>query len=509
MGLGVPLSCVSMEYLKTRRSGGRTLLHGGSARGWVLAAILVTIAQNPAHADLRPELQRALAAVPHARTQTGACVVDLSTGRTVFEHAADTPFVPASTMKIFAMAAALQELGADFQFETVLATDGIHLYVVGDGDPAFGDPRLADRRHEPIDAVFHAWAKRLRETGTTNIPGNLLLDTSVFDRELLHPSWEASDLGKWFAAPIGALNFNDNCVDITLAPRAAGAPALVDVRPRASIIRITNKTQSGGSGDPVLRHTPLTYDYTVSGPCPKEWPFGPASFPKPALLFAEAMRASFSGEGVTFSGTIDRAVVRRPDGTLAPELVVLATHRTPLSNVLNRIGKNSQNLFADALLKRAGYAWSRRKGQAKPVGSWAHGANAVEAVMAKTGASPAGFKLADGSGLSRDNRCTARQQTALLAWMYRQKWFDEFRENLTIAGVDGSLHKRLRDHPNRVFAKTGTMRSVRALTGYVTDAHGPRFAFSIIFNGYPGPSTPYREIQDQFCIALIREADEK
>ena len=85
------------------------------------------------------------------------------------------------------------------------------------------------------------------------------------------------------------------------------------------------------------------------------------------------------------------------------------------------------------------------------------------------------------------NRCTARQQAATLAWVNRQVWADLFRENLSVAGVDGSLHRQLKAYPNRVYAKTGTMRSVRALTGFVTGPQGPRFAFSVIFNGYPRP----------------------
>jgi len=369
MGNRRSLSYASMKPMRTGTSPARTGLRHRSRRGPLLVALLLAIDAVPLAADLPRELDGVLAAVPHARTKTGACVIDLNTGRTLYSRGADTALIPASTMKLFAMAVAIQELGSDFGFETRLATDGVNLYVVGDGDPAFGDPKLALRRDEPIDAAFHRWARRLRDAGTDNIPGGLVLDTSVFDEKLIHPTWETEDLSTWYAAPVGALNFNDNCVDITLSPRGPGLPAEVDVSPEAPVIRVINKTRSGGKGSPVLHHTPFSHEYTVSGRCSKTWRFGPASFPEPALLFGEALRAAFARESVTFSGTIGRAVVRRHDGSLRPELVVLATHRTALPDALRRAGKNSQNLFADALWKRAGYAWSRRNEVFTAIGS--------------------------------------------------------------------------------------------------------------------------------------------
>ncbi len=459
------------------------------------------------HAGLPQRLRNVLAQVPHSRTSVSACVVDLASGETVFSLNENNPLIPASTMKIFAMAIAIEELGSGFAFETILGTDGIDLFVFGDGDPAIGDEKLTSRRGASVYTVFERWAAILRESGTSNIPGNLIIDESIFDGEFLHPSWEAGDLGKWYAAPVGALNFNDNCVDITLVPQVRGTPPLVEVTPVAPAIRVINKAKSGGSGNPVLHHVFDSHTYRVSGNCPKRWPFGPVSFPDPGLLFADTLRSIFTRQGVTFSGTTQRQRVRQDDGSVPQHIVPLATRRTPLNDVLNRCGKDSQNVFAEALLKRAGYAWSRRTGQTAPVGTWPSGALAVTAMMPRVGTNLDGFHLADGSGLSRDNRCTARQQVATLAWINNQRWSTQFRENLSIGGIDGKLRKRLKRYPNRVFAKTGTMRGICVLTGYIMDAARPRFAFSIMFNGYTGPSTPYRKIQDEFCAALVRKVD--
>ena len=113
-----------------------------------------------------------------------------------------------------------------------------------------------------------------------------------------------------------------------------------------------------------------------------------------------------------------------------------------------------------------------------------------------------GLVVADGSGLSRRNACTARQLTAMLAWAYRQPFAPVLHDSLATAGVDGSLRKRLKDSDGRVHAKTGTMRGIRALAGYVDSDAGPRYAFAVLFNGYPGGSAPYNTIQDRFCRVL-------
>ncbi len=449
------------------------------------------------------DLEAVLSKLPHPQTRCSGCVIDLAANRVVYERYADAPLIPASAMKVFTMAAALAELGPDFTFETVLATDRVSLFVIGDGDPGFGDEKLHKARGEAIAAPFERWAGALRRLGLAVIPGGLVIDESIFDDQRLHPSWEAEDLGKWYAAPVGALNLNDNCLDITVSPaQQRNALALVTVQPESSMVRIVNNCRSGGEGTPVLHHQPGTLEYRISGRCGKRWPFSPVAFPDPGMLFADSLRTLFARHGVAIRGEIQRGRVRRPDGTLPPELTVVARHHTPMVDVLARAGKDSQNLFAECLLKRTGYAWAKRRGLDDPRGSWTLGAQAVVTVLERAGVSTGGFAVADGSGLSRDNACSARQLASTLAWAHRQPFGGMLHASLATAGADGSLRKRLKDSDGRVHAKTGTMRGVRTLAGYVDSDGGPRFAFAVMFNGYSGPSAPYKDVQDRFCRVL-------
>jgi len=458
-----------------------------------------------AESPLGQSLHSLLATLPDQSAVAGACVIDLASGSTVFAHHADQPMVPASNMKVFAMAAAINELGTDFVFETILAVDGHNLYVIGDGDPAFADEKLYRARNEPIHVDFDRWAGALRERGLATVPGDLVIDESIFDGQFVHPSWERGDLDNWYAAPVGGLNINDNCVDITVSPAGRGGPVQVAVEPDNSLLRIINKCKSGGKGSPLLNlhHGAAGLEYIISGRCTKRWTFEPVSFPDPGLLFADSLRTALAKRGVMVQGGVQRGRVRDALGRLPNTLTVVARKISPLADVLRRTGKDSQNLFAECLLKRTGYAWAKRHGLPDPQGSWKLGAAATWDWLTQAGVPTGGLVIADGSGLSRDNRCTARQLAATMAWIHSQPGSDLFRASLSIAGIDGSLRKQLTDMPGLVQGKTGTMRGVRTLSGYVSrGSGGGGYAVAVMFNGYKGPAAPYKTIQDRICRTL-------
>ena len=538
---------IRMAIGYSRRSRGPTRIIAGASRAGLLVAItILTAATAHVRAGIDEQLGALLAKLPHPAVEVGACVIDLRDDRTVFARGADTPITPASAAKVFVMAAALEELGPAFRFETLLLTDGINLYVIGDGDPAFGDERLHRARDESIVSDFDRWADALHARGVQRISGDLVIDESVFDDQWVHPSWEQEDLDNWYAAPVGALNFNDNCIDITLQPtRGGGGLVSVSFQPETALVKIVNRCRSGGAGTPILHHVADSFEYRISGRCNRRWRFGSVSFPDPGKLFADAFRTVLQRRGISIAGRIVRRRVRQADGTFENPLSLVASRETPLEDVLRRIGKDSQNLFAECLLKRVGYerAWRQARGARRPPsrslrdhavdsrggatprrispeavsdrpdgqpraddlparGSWSSGGRVVVSMMRRAGIDTRGLHIADGSGLSRDNTCTARQLATLLSWMHRQTGGSLLHDNLSTAGVDGSLRKRLKSIPGRVFAKTGTMRGVRTLAGYVDDENGPRFAFALLFNGYTGSSAPYKAIQDRFCMAL-------
>ncbi|MHC5109590.1 MAG: D-alanyl-D-alanine carboxypeptidase/D-alanyl-D-alanine endopeptidase [Planctomycetota bacterium] len=479
----------------------------------VFLTALISHAQAQNRSTLVRQLDAVCANMPHASTKLSVCVVDLNTGSTVFAKQADTPLVPASTMKLFTMAAAVDILGADFEFITRFAFDSNHLYVIGDGDPCIGDERLARLHEQDHRRPFQDIIAALKTKGVSHIPGYLILDDAVLDRNYLHPAWESGDHGKWYAAPVGAFNLNDNCLEITLTPGAKnGSPPVIDYWPRFHSIEFVNKARTGSGKNPVVYHPPGTQKYIISGRCSKTWPFGPVAVENPAVVFGEALHTALAEavieveRGVAF---VDQAGIGPIDLSRA---TVLATQKHALGDALLRIGKNSQNLFAEAVFKRMGHAFAQREhrlvdGSPEP-GSWENGQEAVLSFLDRVLKDTKNLSISDGSGLSRENQCSSRHLVSLLQFAHGNPAFGMFMDGLAISGVDGSMRKRLRDDPNRVIGKTGTMRGICSLAGYVLDEQGHRrFAFSVIFNGYKGGSAPYRKIQDRICERLIAATD--
>ncbi len=458
-------------------------------------------------AELASQIEGLLRSVPASTVEYGVAVVDAENGRLVFSRNAEQPLIPASNQKLLVMAAGLELLGRRFEFRTVLGLRRGDLVIIGDGDPAIGDPKLCEPTGDGVLAMFHGWARALLNNGHTSIPGDLIIDESIFDEQLVHPSWEAADVQKWYGAPVGALNLHDNCIEVTVWPATQpGDAALWSVTPPATIVEIINRVRSGGAGVPVIAGSGEPFRFILSGSCGSRAALEPVPAPDPGLLFADVFRGVLESAGFGVAGELRRERVRTRQGALPGDIEIIAVHRTPIGDVLTRIGKDSQNLFAECLAKRIGYEHMRRTSGAPARGSWVTASSAVQAFGRRIGMDTSGMVFADASGLSRDNRVTAGQFVDLLVYMFRRGDRDIFMESLAVPGKEGSLRKRMRGLEGSVLAKTGTLRGVKSLSGYVR-SDGRTYAFSIIFNGYQGPSAPYKRIQDQFCRLLAAHSE--
>jgi D-alanyl-D-alanine carboxypeptidase/D-alanyl-D-alanine-endopeptidase (penicillin-binding protein 4) len=228
------------------------------------------------------------------------------------------------------------------------------------------------------------------------------------------------------------------------------------------------------------------------------------SIPEPLLFSATAMREHLAARGITVAGKLRFERVRTPAGNVPSDCVIIAEESTPLSDVLGRIGINSQNMFAEALLKRVGYEWSHGRGHRPAIGSWENGRQAVGAFLARTGCDPATVVISDGSGLSRANRVSAADLVRVLRHMHAGPDRELFVTSLAGNRTGGTLQKRMKSVAGEVYAKTGYMRGIRTLSGYVRALDGRWYAFSVLFNGFKGSSAPYNRIHDQVCRILAR-----
>jgi D-alanyl-D-alanine carboxypeptidase/D-alanyl-D-alanine-endopeptidase (penicillin-binding protein 4) len=140
-------------------------------------------------------------------------------------------------------------------------------------------------------------------------------------------------------------------------------------------------------------------------------------------------------------------------------------------------------------------------------GSWSSGGEATHEFLKRNGIDDSRYVLVDGSGLARGNRVTARLITDLFVVMHSHRYSELFFSTLPIGGRDGTIAKRMKDIEGHVFAKTGYIGGVRALSGYVRTRRGQWLAFSIIYNNIPGSVAPFEALQDDACRVLVAWPD--
>lgn len=474
--------------------------------------------------ELRARIETVLNNPDLAPSQMAVKVVSLDTGRTLFEENAEKLLHPASNMKIYTVAAALDRLGPDYRFKTsayapsapdASGTIRGDLVIYGRGDPSFAAGFNSGDYYRAIDD----FAARIAAAGVRRVEGNIVGDESYFTGGRLGYGWEWDDLQWYFGAEISALTVNDNALDLFVRPgQEVGSQAVVVTGPVTPAVQIVNRATTGprGSRRDLTVHRPLgTNVIEVGGSVPlgldltDKGLVGSVAVPNPALVFVYMLRSSLASKGVVVTGqsqTIDAAGrVLRPLRTDA--LVELASVQSPpLSVISAQTMKPSQNLYTELLLRTLGATAAQSATSSPPAQTSAErGVESVKAFLRAAGVEPRGqFVMADGSGLSRHNYITAGATVRLLTYMTTHRHGAAFRDSMPIAGVDGTLRTRLRDTPaqGNMRAKTGTINAVASLSGYVTSASGERLAFSIILNNYPEESGSRRSHIDAVAVLL-------
>jgi D-alanyl-D-alanine carboxypeptidase/D-alanyl-D-alanine-endopeptidase (penicillin-binding protein 4) len=311
---------------------------------------------------------------------------------------------------------------------------------------------------------------------------DLVLDASRFDKEYLHPDWPRDQLERWYCAPVAALVYNDSCWDVTVHPGPAPeAPSRIAVEPNLLFPVVLNRCETVRHGSPVIHlgHADGC-EFEVRGRvrAGDAGVGGHVTVRDPVRFFGDAFRAALVAEGVAVAGTVR-------EGKLLGAREILA-YRTDLGRTLDVMLVNSQNLYAECVFKRLGE------------GSFASAAEALAGALRALEVPTAGLVVRDGSGLSKENRVSARTIFGVLQAMRDEPLFVES----LAAGGEGTLGKRYRDLGPRLRAKTGTIDGVRALSGYVTGRGGGRYVFTILANGESAARA--RRLQDLVVTALAR-----
>jgi serine-type D-Ala-D-Ala carboxypeptidase/endopeptidase (penicillin-binding protein 4) len=459
---------------------------------------------RPVPTPLSRAIDRVVDRAAFASALWGIEVRSLATGAVLYARNAGKNLKPASVLKIVTAAAALDVLGPDARFRTTLESAAAldaegrllgDLYLVGHGDPTLSARFGAGRP----TVAFEELAAALRAAGIRRVEGRIVGHEGAFRGERRGADWGWEDLVWCYGAEVSALSFNDNCADLLLtAGEKPGDPTRVERRPTTayySVVSTATTSPRGTKSELTLVRDfganliRLSGTYAAGDP---PWE-GSVALEDPARYAATVF-----GEVLAASGITVAAGVATSSDPLPADARVLAAHEgPPLAEILKVLDKESQNLYAELLLRHLGL-------RVKNDGTAEAGGAAVREFLTRIGVAADAWALQDGSGLSRSDLADAHGVASLLAAMARHPQAQVFRDSLAIAGVDGTLKGRFRGTPlaGRLVAKTGTLRYANGLAGYVTAASGEPLAFAIFLTQFTGPGREATGAIDEIALAL-------
>lgn len=444
-----------------------------------------------------PLVQSLVGAKLFAQARVGVAVFDLEGERWLHAHAQDVALNPASNAKLLTAAAALGTLGGAHTFLTTVSGSlegGVvegPLVLRGHGDPSFSTADVADL------------VERLVQKGVKAVKGGVRVDQGFFDDAFVPPAFEQQE-DEWapFRANTAAVSLDGNTMTLVIEAGEKGKAAQVHVEPEGAAVvegEVRCDSTKGDKPELALRVEGGVVHARVSGS------IRPGTH---VLRYVKRAHDPRLLAGLTLKRLLVRAGVR-VEGEVAlgagAEGRVLAEHASaPLAALLFRVGKQSDNTYAETIFRALD---AEAKGKQ---GSGAGAASAVERFLARVGVAGEGLVVKNGSGLFDANRVSPAQFVKLLGWAWREPGIHpEFVSQLAVGGVDGTLRARF-DEPElrgRIRAKTGTLEHVASLVGYVLRTDGRRpVAFALVandVNDVPGARMAF----DAFVRGVVAEID--
>lgn len=430
----------------------------------------------------------------------GVLVEVTGSSEPLFKLNADEGLIPASNRKLFTGALALEYLGPEWVFRTYLyqtgrlEADGTlngNLVIVPSGDPTFSKELF---KSATPDWVFRDWAKKVEEAGIKRVTGDLLVDCSNWDMGDMSPrGWADRVMNDSYAPQTSPLTINKNLTNIVLTPGRSGQPANVSFIPAATGYPVVNKTVSGREGASRAKRLENTH-IEVTGNVKEKKTIWSLPIDRPTLYAAANFRHHLAENQIPIDGSV--RIITAPGSLPNPttQNVIAMVQSPPLIEIVDYMMKRSDNHMAEQIYVAVSHA---RLGR----GSYSNSLRLEQEMLRRAGIDPSRVKIYDGSGLSEANRVAASDVVKLLNYMSRHQYSKEFYNSLAIAGRDGTLRSRMHDIRGRVHAKTGTIRAVKTLSGYVSLNDGRLVSFSFLVNQH---SSNPQGLHDRLCRTLAR-----
>jgi serine-type D-Ala-D-Ala carboxypeptidase/endopeptidase (penicillin-binding protein 4) len=408
---------------------------------------------------------------------TSLYIIDAKTGQVVFDKNSQIGLAPASTQKIITSVTAFELLGKDYKYKTELGIDWkdsfqTSICIKSTGDPSFGSNRFTDTKPDKIMEVFY---KKLLNAGMKKFSNQFLIDNSNFETQIIPDGWIWQDIGNYYGAGAGGLNWKENQFDITLKSSekiGAGVKIISVIGEKDYPRRIISELKSAakGSGDNAFIYLPVeNADYIVRGTIPigeNDFKISGAAY-EPASFFITDLSKYIAAKMKLPSGWNQEMRMysySKFPGSVKP---VYTHYSPPLDSINYWFLKKSINLYGEALIKTLAY-------EKNGFGATDSGVVIIKNFWKEKGLDTDELNINDGSGLSPMNRVTAHAQVEILKYAKTKNWFPSF-------------YNALPDY-NGMKMKSGTIRDVKGFCGYHTSKSGNDYIFSFLVNNYNGKS---------------------
>ena len=460
--------------------------------------------------ELRADLNTIFNSPINERGVWAVDIRSLDSGERLFELNSGRLMMPASNMKILTLAVAAELLGWDYRFTTTLEARGTIANGVLHGDlivKSNGDPTVNTRDGRGV-TVFDEWARALHVAGIDSVDGRIIGDDQAFDDESIGAGWAWDYLQYDYAAPVGALEYNEDVATLTIAPASdSGALAIAQLQP-GSGLELVDHAMTGpvGSTNTIdyRRHLDRpVLEVTGSIPLGANTDTRSVAVVNPTLFYAQSLKSELSTRGIAISGpAVDfddvaaelssTSTTTDHGGSGLMSTMIAQTESPPLRDIATVLMKVSQNLYAETLLKALGASQGG-------LGTTEGGRIAARKTLSDWGVKTDSYVMYDGSGLSRYNYITPATVVDVLVHMYKDpRHHDAFLSTLAIAGKDGTIATRMRGTraEGNAIAKTGSISNARSLSGFVKTRDGEMLVFSILANDFVIPSSTITTMAD-------------
>ena len=448
-------------------------------------------------------------------------------GREIAAWNPDMPLLTASTMKTITTGLGYEVLGPDYRFSTRVAYDGAvvngvlhgNLYIVGGADPTLGS---RDTIAFPVDSIFGIWAQAVKDAGIRRIDGSIVGDDRIFADENIPSSWSYGNIGYDYGSGTSGLSFCENLTffDIEAGEEVGDPVRITPVGPYVPYMTYINEAVTGPKGDgdnteyyasclmPVGKFVGTYGVDAKPRTLAQSNKFGPATC-------ASEFAAFLKERGVGCKGVTDVRTMAAdfPVPSLNNLTCLAETFSPELRRIVKVTNTISNNFFAETIFKMVGKTLIEREtGRECDEVTYSQATKAVKRYLKDRGVSTYGYTQDDGSGLSRQNYVSPRFFTNFYSMMAGSRDFREYLSSFPGPGRPGTLQNVLRkadpELKKTIYAKSGSLSSVRCYAGYVDSKRG-LIRFAILVNNYDCPTSKVQPKIEGFLEELAKYGDKQ